>query len=60
MLSLDFIGLADQGQISKMLIARLERYGLIENTGGETRVESNAWWLTPRGEEVLNTRAIIR
>jgi AcrR family transcriptional regulator len=45
---------ADQGQISKLL-ARLERLGLIENTGeGQPSGEPNAWQLTSRGEEVLN------
>jgi AcrR family transcriptional regulator len=42
----------DQGQISKLL-ARLERLGLIENTGeGQPSGEPNAWLLTPLGEEV--------
>jgi AcrR family transcriptional regulator len=45
---------ADQGQISKLL-ARLERLGLIENTGeGQPSGEPNAWQLTSRGEEILN------
>jgi AcrR family transcriptional regulator len=44
---------ADQGQISKLL-ARLERLGLIENTGeGQPSGEPNAWRLTPRGEELI-------
>jgi AcrR family transcriptional regulator/DNA-binding MarR family transcriptional regulator len=43
---------ADQGQISKLL-ARLERLGLIENTGeGHPSGEPNAWQLTQRGEEI--------
>jgi AcrR family transcriptional regulator len=43
---------ADQGQISKLL-ARLERLGLIENTGGgHPSGEPNAWRLTARGAEV--------
>jgi AcrR family transcriptional regulator len=42
----------DQGQISKLL-ARLERLGLLENTGeGQARGESNAWNLTTVGERV--------
>jgi AcrR family transcriptional regulator len=46
---------ADQGQISKLL-ARLERLGLIENTGeGQPSGEPNAWGLTVRGGEVLST-----
>ncbi|HWY90049.1 MAG TPA: TetR family transcriptional regulator [Solirubrobacteraceae bacterium] len=45
-------GVGDQGQISKLL-ARLERLGLVHNTGrGHSHGERNAWWLTPRGEEV--------
>ena len=45
-------GVADQGQISKLL-ARLERLGLIANTGeGHAKGEPNAWQLTPLGREV--------
>jgi AcrR family transcriptional regulator len=45
-------GIADQGQISKLL-RRLHRLGLIENTGaGATRGERNEWTLTPRGHEL--------
>jgi DNA-binding IclR family transcriptional regulator len=44
--------LHDQGQISRLL-ARLQRLGLLENTGeGQARGESNAWNLTPLGERV--------
>jgi AcrR family transcriptional regulator/DNA-binding MarR family transcriptional regulator len=44
--------LYDQGQISKLL-ARLERIGLLANTGeGHTKGEPNAWRLTPLGERV--------
>lgn len=43
-------GISDQGQISKLL-TRLERLGLLENTGvGHTRGEPNAWRLTVMGE----------
>ncbi len=42
-------GIADQGQISKLL-RRLAGYGLVENTGREhSRGEPNAWTLTQRG-----------
>lgn len=42
----------DQGQMSKLL-TRLQRLGLIENTGtGPMRGEPNAWQLTNRGKEV--------
>jgi AcrR family transcriptional regulator len=48
----DYAGVADPGQISKLL-ARLERVGLLVNTGdGHSRGEPNAWSLTPRGEQV--------
>jgi AcrR family transcriptional regulator/DNA-binding MarR family transcriptional regulator len=44
--------LYDQGQISKLL-ARLQRLGLLENSGeGQARGESNAWKLTGLGERV--------
>lgn len=51
-------GIADQGQISKLL-ARLERLGLAENTGeGHSKGEPNAWTLTVTGERVaLSIRA---
>ena len=48
----DASGVADQGQISKLL-ARLEGVGLLQNAGGHTQGISNAWRITPRGEEVL-------
>jgi AcrR family transcriptional regulator len=42
----------DQGQMSRLL-ARLERIGLLANTGeGHTKGEPNAWRLTPLGERV--------
>jgi AcrR family transcriptional regulator len=45
-------GVADQGQISKLL-ARLENLGLIRNTGvGHLKGEPNAWELTARGLQV--------
>jgi AcrR family transcriptional regulator len=45
-------GVADQGQVSKLLM-RLANLGLIENNGnGHTKGGPNAWHLTPRGEEV--------
>jgi AcrR family transcriptional regulator len=45
-------GIADQGQVSKLL-TRLERLGLVENAGGGThRGEPNAWTLTPAGKNV--------
>ena len=48
----DWAGVADQGQISKLL-ARLESLGLIHNSGGGLpKGEPNAWELTGRGREV--------
>ena len=48
-------GIADQGQISKLL-ARLQTLGLIENTGGDhAKGEPNAWHLTPKGQGVTET-----
>jgi AcrR family transcriptional regulator len=45
-------GIADQGQISKLL-ARLEGLGLIANSGsGQPRGAPNAWQLTARGCEI--------
>jgi AcrR family transcriptional regulator len=45
-------GVADQGQISKLL-ARLARLELVENTGdGQEKGGSNAWHLSSRGERV--------
>jgi DNA-binding MarR family transcriptional regulator len=48
-------GVADQGQISKLLL-RLHNLGLIENTGqGPARGEPNAWRLTAKGQEIEQT-----
>ncbi len=45
-------GIADQGQISKLLM-RLQNLGLIVNEGeGPTKGAPNAWALTPKGAEV--------
>jgi AcrR family transcriptional regulator len=45
-------GIADQGQISKLL-TRLERLELVRNTGeGQIKGTSNAWQLTERGIQV--------
>jgi AcrR family transcriptional regulator len=48
----DNAGVHDQGQISKLL-TRLERLGLVHNTGlGQPQGEPNAWTLTPQGQQV--------
>jgi AcrR family transcriptional regulator/DNA-binding MarR family transcriptional regulator len=45
-------GIADQGQVSKLL-ARLARLDLVENEGaGQARGEANAWRLTDRGKRL--------
>jgi DNA-binding MarR family transcriptional regulator len=45
-------GIADQGQISKLL-ARLQALGVVENTGGDhAKGEPNAWSLTSKGRDV--------
>ncbi len=45
-------GIQDQGQISKLL-TRLQKLGLIENTGaGRARGAPNAWMLTHKGQEI--------
>ena len=42
----------DQGQVSKLL-ARLERNGLVQNTGrGQTQGAPNEWRLTPAGQKL--------
>jgi AcrR family transcriptional regulator len=48
----DTSGVADEGQMSRLL-TRLQRSGLIENRGeGQPMGEPNAWLLTERGEAV--------
>ncbi len=48
-------GIADAGQVSKLL-ARLERLGLLANRGpGRVKGEPNAWSLTARGETVARS-----
>jgi AcrR family transcriptional regulator len=48
-------GVSDQGQMSKLL-SRLERFGLVANTGeGHARGEANAWTLTPVGVRVAQS-----
>jgi AcrR family transcriptional regulator len=49
----DAAGVADQGQMSKLL-NRLEGFQLIANHGhGHAKGEPNAWTLTPRGHGIL-------
>jgi AcrR family transcriptional regulator len=54
----DYAGIADQGQVSKLL-TRLERLGLLQNTGsGHIKGEPNAWQLTAKGH--LVTENLLR
>ncbi len=51
----DRAGIADQGQISKLL-ARLESKGLlVNNSRKQLQGEPNAWELTPLGQEVTHS-----
>jgi AcrR family transcriptional regulator len=53
----DEAGIADQGQISKLL-ARLKRLGLVENSrDGQANGLANVWTLTERGREVYGAIA---
>jgi AcrR family transcriptional regulator len=54
----DSSGIADEGQMSRLL-RRLHSCGLIENRGeGHTRGEPNAWTLTERGEAIHTAIAV--
>ncbi len=51
----EYAGIADAGQISKLL-ARLQRLGLLENRGGgRAKGAANAWALTPVGLQVARS-----
>jgi AcrR family transcriptional regulator len=51
-------GVGDQGQMSRLL-TRLERYGLVHNTGGRPASgEARAWRLTEKGEGMLGAAGI--
>jgi AcrR family transcriptional regulator/DNA-binding MarR family transcriptional regulator len=51
----DTAGINDQGQVSKLL-TRLERAGMLENTGlGSSLGAPNVWTLTTHGQHVLST-----
>jgi len=53
-------GVADQGQISKLL-ARLERIGLLQNGGhGHSKGEPNAWRLTATGVSITQAIGITQ
>jgi hypothetical protein len=49
----DYAGIADQGQVSKLL-TRLERLELLTNSSaGHAKGEPNAWQLTAKGQRVV-------
>lgn len=51
----DLAGIQDPGQVSKLL-ARLQRLGLLVNHGlGHSKGEPNAWSLTAKGEQVVQS-----
>jgi AcrR family transcriptional regulator len=53
-------GVADEGQMSRLL-ARLERCDLVRNAGGDpARGEARAWRLTALGEDVIRTVSEVR
>jgi DNA-binding MarR family transcriptional regulator len=49
----EIIGLADQGQVSRMM-KRLQEQGLVENTPAPTKRLARAWRLTMNGEAVID------
>jgi AcrR family transcriptional regulator/DNA-binding MarR family transcriptional regulator len=49
------IGLADQGQVSRMM-RRLQEQGLVENTQARGKRLARAWRLTADGEAAIDTR----
>lgn len=54
-LIVDSSGIADEGQMSRLL-TRLQHAGLIENRSeGQSKGEPNAWALTPRGQAIHTT-----
>jgi AcrR family transcriptional regulator/DNA-binding MarR family transcriptional regulator len=55
----EIIGLADQGQVSRMM-KRLREQGLVENARGHTRRLARAWRLTPQGEAVIAAHRPLR
>ena len=54
----EIIGLADQGQVSRMM-RRLQEQGLIENTQGAKR-QARAWRLTADGEAVIDAHRSLK
>jgi AcrR family transcriptional regulator/DNA-binding MarR family transcriptional regulator len=55
----EIIGLADQGQISRMM-KRLQGQGLVENAHGHARRQARAWRLTSDGEAVIDAHKPLK
>ncbi len=55
----EIIGLADQGQISRMM-RRLSDQGLVENAQGHTGRQVKAWRLTMDGEAVIDAHRSLK
>jgi AcrR family transcriptional regulator/DNA-binding MarR family transcriptional regulator len=55
----EVIGLADQGQISRMM-KRLTAQGLVENAHGPAKRQARAWRLTSDGEAVIDAHPPLK
>ena len=55
----EVIGLADQGQVSRMM-RRLCEQGLIENAGARSKRKARAWRLTAEGEAVIDAHRLLK
>ena len=55
----EIIGLADQGQISRMM-KRLSDQGLVENAQAHTNRQVKAWRLTADGEAVIDAHRPLK
>jgi AcrR family transcriptional regulator/DNA-binding MarR family transcriptional regulator len=55
----EVIGLADQGQISRMM-KRLQGQGLVENAHGAVKRQARAWRLTGDGEAVIDAHKPLK
>jgi AcrR family transcriptional regulator/DNA-binding MarR family transcriptional regulator len=55
----EVIGLADQGQISRMM-KRLQVQGLVENAHGPVKRQARAWRLTSDGEAVIDAHKPLK
>ncbi|MGH2903514.1 MAG: TetR family transcriptional regulator [Solirubrobacteraceae bacterium] len=55
----EVVGLADQGQISRMM-KRLAGQGLVENAHGSVKRQARAWRLTSDGEAVIDAHKPLK